>query len=109
MKGQKDDKKWFYVDIECYTRMRVAIKTDTKEQAEQDASKLVQLERIDLSDAADYAYGTDQMTVKATQEDQHPPKRMLRFKEVSFGELEREIAPERKAGGGKERNNGRRG
>ena len=85
----KDDKKWFYVDIDCYTHMRVAIKTDTREQAEQDASKLILQERIDLNDAADYAYGTDKMTVKATQKDQRTPKRMLRFNEVSFGELER--------------------
>ena len=87
--AKKDDKKWFYVDIDCSTHMRVAVRTDTKEQAEQAAEKLVLQERIDLNDAADYAYGTDKMTVKATQEDQRPPKRMLRFKEVSFGELER--------------------
>ena len=89
MRGQKDTKKWFYVDIDCHTHMRVAIKTDTEEQAKQDAEKLVQLERIDLNDAADYAYGTDQMTVKATQEDQRPPKRMLKFKEVAWDTLER--------------------
>ena len=87
--ARKDDRKWFYVDIDCHTHMRVAIKTHTEEQARQDAEKLVELERIDLNDAADNAYGTDQMTVKATLEDQRPPKRMLRFEEVSFGELER--------------------
>ena len=87
--AKKDDKKWFYVDIDHYAHMRVAIKADTKEQAEQDASKLVQLERIDLTEAADYAYGTDQITVKATQEDQRPPKRMLKFKEVAWDTLER--------------------
>lgn len=87
--ARKDDRKWFYVDIDCHTHMRVAIKTHTEEQARQDAEKLVQLERIDLNDAADNAYGTDQMTVKATLEDQRPPKQMLRFEEVSFGELER--------------------
>ena len=87
--AKKDGKKWFYVDIDCHTHMRVAIKADTKEQAEQDAEKLVQLERIDLNDAADYAYGTDQMTVKATQEDQRPPKRMLKFREVAWDTLER--------------------
>lgn len=87
--AKKDGKKWFYVDVDCYKHMRVAIKTDTKEQAEQDASKLVQLERIDLTEAADYAYGTDRITVKATQEDQRPPKRMLKFKEVAWDTLER--------------------
>ena len=87
--ARKDDRQWFYVDIDCHTHMRVAIKTHTEEQARQDAEKLVELERIDLNDAADNAYGTDQMTVKATLEDQRPPKRMLRFEEVSFGELER--------------------
>ena len=87
--AKKDDKKWFYVDIECHTHMRVAIKTDTEEQAKQDAEELVQQERIDLNDAADYAYGTDQMTVKATQEDQRPPKRMLKFKQVAWDTLER--------------------
>ena len=92
----KDGKKWFYVDIDCYTYMRVAIKADTREQAEQDASKLILQERIDPNDVANYAYGTNKMTVKATQEDQHLPKRMLRFKEASSGELERETAPGRK-------------
>ena len=87
--AKKDDKKWFYVDIDCHTHMRVAIKTDTEEQAKQDAEELVQQERIDLNDAADYAYGTDQMTVKATQEDQRPPKRMLKFKQVAWDTLER--------------------
>ena len=87
--SRKDGKKWFYVDIDCHTHMRVAIKTDTEEQARQDAEKLVQLERIDLNDAADYAYGKDEMTVKATQEDQRPPKRMLKFKEVAWDTLER--------------------
>ena len=87
--SRKDGKKWFYVDIDCHTHVRVAIKTDTEEQARQDAEKLVQLERIDLNDAADYAYGTDQMTVKATQEDQRPPRRMLKFKEVAWDTLER--------------------
>lgn len=87
--AKKDGKKWFYVDIDCHTHMRVAVKTDTEEQARQDAEKLVQLERIDLTDAADYAYGSDQMTVKATQEDQRPPKRMLKFKKVAWDTLER--------------------
>ena len=87
--ARKDDKKWFYVDIDCHTHMRVAIKTDTEEQARQDAEKLVQLERIDLSDAADYAFGKDEMVVKATLEDQRPPKRMLKFKEVAWDTLER--------------------
>ena len=87
--ARKDDKKWFYVDIDCHTHMRVAIKTHTEEQARQDAEKLVQLERIDLNDAADYAYGKDEMTVKATLEDQRPPKRMLKFKEVAWDTLER--------------------
>lgn len=87
--AKKDGKKWFYVDIDCHTHMRVAIKTDTEEQAKQDAEELVQQERIDLNDAADYAYGTDQMTVKATQEDQRPPKRMLKFKQVAWDTLER--------------------
>jgi hypothetical protein len=85
----KDDRKWFLVDIDCYKHMRVAIKTDTKEQAEQDASKLVQLERIDLTEAADYAYGTNKITVQATQLDQRPPKRMLKFREVACDRLER--------------------
>lgn len=87
--SRKDGKKWFYVDIDCHTHMRVAIKTDTEEQARQDAEKLVQLERIDLNDAADYAFGKDEMTVKATQEDQRPPRRMLKFKEVAWDTLER--------------------
>jgi len=87
--AKKDGKKWFYVDIDCHKHMRVAIKTDTEEQARQDAEKLVREERIDLTDAADYAYGTDDMTVKATQEDQRPPRRMIRFREVSWDTLER--------------------
>jgi len=49
----------------------------------------VQQERIDLNDAADYAFGKDEMTVKATLEDQRPPKRMLKFKEVAWDTLER--------------------
>ena len=87
--ARKDGKKWFYVDIACHTHMRVAIKTYDEELAKQDADKLVQQERIDLNDAADYAFGTDKMTIKATLEDQRPPKRMLRFKEVSWDTLER--------------------
>ena len=87
--AKKDGKKWFYVDIDCHTHVRVAIKTDTEEQARQDAEKLVQLERIDLSDAADYAFGKDEMVVKATLEDQRPPKRMLKFKKVAWDTLER--------------------
>lgn len=85
----KDGNKWFYVDIECYKHMRVAIKADTGVLAEQDASKLVQSGRIDLTEADDYAYGTAKILVKATQEDQRPPKRMLRFRETRFGEVER--------------------
>ena len=89
--AKKDGKKWFYVDIDCHTHMRVAIKTDTEEQAKQDAEELVQQERIDLNDAADYAYGTDKMTVKATQAQagQRPPKRMLKFRQVAWDALER--------------------
>jgi hypothetical protein len=84
-----DDRKWFLVDIDCHTHIQVAIKTHDEELAKQDAKKLVDDGRIDLTNVTKHG-GTDSTEFKATQlRPKRVPSNMLRFHEVSWGQLER--------------------
>jgi len=86
----KDDRKWFLVDIDCHRHMQVAVKTFDGDLAKQGAEKLVAEGRIDLTNVTKHG-GTDSAEFKATQlhPTRVPSKSMLRFREVSWGQLER--------------------
>lgn len=83
-------KKWFYVDIDETRHLRVAVKADDEELAKQYVEDLVDHGDIEMGDAADNPYGGETQSITTGDPEPHrPPKGMMRFREVSFGKVER--------------------
>lgn len=83
-------RKWFYVDIDETRHLRVAVKADDGDMAKQYVDDLLHRGSIEMCEAADNPYGRETQSITlGDPEPKRPPKGMLRFREVSFGEVER--------------------
>lgn len=86
----KDGNKWFYVDIDSHCHIRIAVKAPSELLARQYADDLVAEGSVDPCEFVDNAYGSEKLDVRVGDvEPKRPPRNMLRFREIRFGEVER--------------------
>lgn len=73
-------KRWFYVDIDQTRHLRVAVKANDGEEAEQYVEDLLDRGSIEMCCAVDNPYGMEtQSVIQADHEPTRPPKCMMRF------------------------------